>query len=93
MANIFGYHTRPFLITHQELRAIRKRGGLTQKTAAKAVGVSHPTYKAWERGAIAAPKAAITVLQVLAARREAIITGKRKDLLDFLGDPFDASMF
>ena len=93
MANIFGYHTRPFLITHQELRAIRKRGGLTQKTAAKAVGVSHPTYKAWERGAIAAPKAAITVLQVLAAKRESIMAGKRKDMLDFLGQPFDTSIF
>ena len=93
MPGTFGPQKRPFLITHQELRAIRKRGGLTQRTAAKAVGVCHFTYKCWERGVIAAPKAAITVLQVLAARRESIITGKRKDMLDFLGQPFDTSIF
>lgn len=93
MPGTFAPHHRPFLITHQELRAIRKRGGLTQRTAAKAVGVCHFTYKTWERGTVAAPKAAIIVLQVLAARREAIITGKRKDLLDFLGQPFDTSIF
>lgn len=92
MANIFGYNKRPTLISHQELRAIRKRAGLTQKTAAKAIGVSLSTYKDWERGLIAATKSGITVLQVLAAKREAVVTGRRKDMLDFLGQPFDVSL-
>ena len=97
MANTFtklrAKQKRPQIITGAELRSVRKRAGLSLKKAAVAVGVGIQTLVDYEADRYAAPKPVILLLQVLAARREAIITGKRKDLLDFLGDPFDASMF
>jgi hypothetical protein len=41
---------------------------------------------------VPAPKLVITMLQVLAAKRQAMITGRRKDMLDFLGQPFEVSL-
>ena len=56
------------------------------------MGVGVQTLVDYEAERYAAPKLVITMLQVLAAKRQAMITGRRKDMLDFLGQPFDVSL-
>jgi DNA-binding transcriptional regulator YiaG len=83
---------RQELITPAELRALRKTTGLSIKRAAVALGIGYRTLEAYELGEVPAPKLVITMLQVLAAKRQAMITGRRKDMLDFLGQPFEVSL-
>ena len=88
-----GRKPRQQLISPMELRALRKTTGLSIKKAAVAIGIGCRTLEAYELGEEHAPKSVILLLQVLAARRESIMTGKRKDMLDFLGQPFNTSIF
>jgi DNA-binding transcriptional regulator YiaG len=83
---------RQQLISPVELRALRKTTGLSIKNAAVALGIGYRTLEAYELGEVPAPKLVITMLQVLAAKRQAMITGRRKDMLDFLGQPFEVSL-
>jgi DNA-binding transcriptional regulator YiaG len=83
---------RQQLISPGELRALRKTTGLSIKNAAVALGIGYRTLEAYELGEVPAPKLVITMLQVLAAKRQAMITGRRKDMLDFLGQPFEVSL-
>jgi len=96
MANTFtkprAKQKRPQIISGAELRSLRKRAGLSLKAAATAMGVGVQTLVDYEAERYAAPKLVITMLQVLAAKRQAMITGRRKDMLDFLGQPFDVSL-
>lgn len=79
-------------MTPQEFKALRKSTGLTQSAAAKAVGVCHNTIFVYEAGERPATKAVITLLQILAAKREALITGKKRDIMEYLDAPFDLSI-
>jgi hypothetical protein len=58
---------------------------LSLKAAATSVGIGVQTLVDYEADRYAAPKPVVLLLQVLAAKRQALITGKRKDMLDFLG--------
>lgn len=97
MANTFNQlrakQKRPQIISGAELRSLRKRAGLSLKSAAASVGVGIQTLVDYESDRYAAPKPVVLLLQVLAAKRESIMAGKRKDMLDFLGQPFDTSIF
>jgi DNA-binding transcriptional regulator YiaG len=86
------WRPRAFTVTPAELRELRKRAGLSQKAAATLLGVCFPTYTSWERKGVAAPKAAVIVLQIAAARRESILSGKRQEIFDLLDTPFDVSL-
>ena len=83
---------RQQLIAPMELRALRKTTGLSIRKAAVAIGIGCRTLEAYELGEEHAPKAVILLLQVLAAKRQALMTGKRKDMLDFINAPFDLSL-
>ena len=86
------WRPRAFVISQAELRALRKRAGLTQPAAAKLLGVNEKTYQSWELRDVAAPKSAVIVLQIAAARRESILSGKRQEIFDLLDAPFDVSL-
>lgn len=83
---------RTEIMTAAEFRALRKSTGLHMGQAAVALGIGRRTMGSYELGEVPAPKLVITMLQVLAAKRQAMITGRRKDMLDFLGQPFDVSL-
>jgi DNA-binding transcriptional regulator YiaG len=88
------YHKKPRqqIITPRELAALRKSTGLSAKKAAVALGIGHRTMASYEIGEQHAPKSVVLLLQVLAAKRQALMTGKRKDMLDFINAPFDLSL-
>lgn len=88
----FGNARRPWIVPGTEIRSLRKRTGLSQIAAAKALGICTASLKNYEHGKYPAPKGVITLLQVLAAKRESLITGKRRDILEYIDATFDISL-
>lgn len=82
---------RPWLMSHDEFTALRKSTGLSQAVVAKTLGMSPSTIGLYERGLRAAPKHVITMLQILAAKRKALITGHRQAILEAVEAPFRIS--
>lgn len=92
MATVVPRPPRPRLIDPRELRALRKSTGLTAAEAAKAIGIGQTVMYMYERGESVAPKYVITILQMLAAKRQALITGHRQAILDAIDAPMDISL-
>lgn len=67
-------------ISGDELRAMRKQCGISQKKLAEILGVSPPCVTQWEVGRRPAPKWAVIFYRLLAAKRQALITGQRPTL-------------
>ena len=71
------HRPRPVLVTPQEAKALRKATGLSQPKAAAVFGISRNTISKWERGMLIVPKWAILLYRIMAAKRQALITGQR----------------
>lgn len=63
-----------------EFKALRKMTGISQGAFSRLVGVSRPTVTNWEMGRRPAPKWAVIILRLLAAKRQAVITGQQSTL-------------
>ncbi len=63
-------------VTADESRAIRKAAGLSQRTAAVLFGIGCGQVANWERGHRETPKWAVIIYRILAAKRQALITGQ-----------------
>lgn len=83
---------RARIIAPEDFKALRKSTGLSQGAAGKAIGLCRTAISMYERGLRPAPKYAITLLQILAAKREALITGKKRDIMEYFDAPFDLSL-
>lgn len=83
---------RPVLISPAEFKALRKSTGLSQRGLAHALGLATITVGYYERGKRPAPKHVITLMQILAAKRQALITNHRQAIFDAIDAPFDISL-
>jgi DNA-binding transcriptional regulator YiaG len=66
---------RPYA-TPEEIAAMRKAAGLDQYKAADVFGISRRTVQKWESGDLFAPKWAVFIYKILAAKRQAILQGR-----------------
>ena len=63
-------------VTPQESLALRKAAGLSQRTAGALFGTSSSRICNWEAGRRETPKWAVIIYKILAAKRQALITGQ-----------------
>lgn len=68
---------KPVLISAEDARNLRKATGLTQTKLAATFGLGVATVRKWENGTGTVPKWAILLLRIMAAKRQALITGQR----------------
>lgn len=93
MAPMFGgMPKRPYLMSPSEFAALRKSTGLSRVAAAKALGMGPTALQDYEQGNRAAPKHVITLLRLMAAKREALITGHKRDILEYIDANFKISL-
>lgn len=72
--------------TGEEIRALRKRLGLTQEEFAHAVAVTFSTVNRWENGHAKPSKLARRAIETLAARKSSVqVEGQSKTLDELAG--------
>lgn len=67
---------KPRYVTPQESRALRKAAGLSQRKAGAFFGIGDAQICNWEAGRRETPKWAVMLYRILAAKRQALITGR-----------------
>lgn len=65
---------------HDEFRKLRKSTGFNQDKLAKLCGISAQSIRNYESGRTTVPKWIVFIVRVLAAKRQALITGQRPTL-------------
>lgn len=79
-ALLIAYARARDLLTPQEVRAIRKRLGMTQSQFEKALGVSAPAVSRWETGAAAPSKSVCKLMRMFDAHPDLVEgPGERHD--------------
>ena len=64
----------------RESQSLRKATGLSQMQAAKLFGIGRATIGNWEINRRPTPKWAVLLYKILAAKRQALITGRPGDV-------------
>ena len=75
-----GYPPRKVLATPEEIRDLRVAAGMSKTAVSRWLGVHFDTVRAWEAGRSVAPKMAIMLLKIAAAKRQALITGQKASI-------------
>lgn len=68
---------KPVLISPEEAKALRKACGMSAPKVAATFGIGRQTVFNWESGRAIIPKWAILLYRIMAAKRQALITGQR----------------
>ena len=71
---------REVIVDGRESAALRKATGMSQAQIAKLFGIGVGTVGNWEINRRPTPKWAILLYKILAAKRQALITGKPGDV-------------
>lgn len=71
------------LLSPDEIRALRRRFGLTQAQFEEMLGVSTPTASRWETGAMLPSKTADLLMKTMAENPEIFMSSKRSRRHDF----------
>jgi DNA-binding transcriptional regulator YiaG len=67
-------------ISGKEFMALRKSCGITQAQFGRIAGISRATVCNWEKDRFLVPMWAVIILRLLAAKRQALITGQQSTL-------------
>jgi DNA-binding transcriptional regulator YiaG len=67
----------PWLMPADEIADLIKATGMSMAALSRYLGVHHMTVANWRYGRTPAPKMAILLLKILAAKRQALITGQK----------------
>jgi DNA-binding transcriptional regulator YiaG len=71
---------REWIVSGRESAALRKATGMSQAKIAKLLGIGVGTVGNWEIGRRPTPKWAVLLYKILAAKRQALITGRPGDV-------------
>ena len=72
-----GAKHRAVLVAPEEVADLMKRTGMSGAALSRYLGVNRQTVNNWRYGLYPAPKMAILLLKILAAKRQALITGQK----------------